>query len=92
MNPPNSKEGEDKVRYNDLKDTYHYCLTVINRVLGYDLEEKGFADYLCISHDKAPTLEQLTDANGRPLNQEELFLYRDVINGEISDFLGDIGE
>ena len=92
MNPPNSKEREDKLRYNDLKDTYHYCLTVINRVLGYDLEEKGFADYLCISHDKAPTLEQLTDANGRPLNQEELFLYRDVINGEISDFLGDIGE
>lgn len=92
MNPTNSKEGEDKVRYNDLKDTYHYCLTVINRVLGYDLEEKGFADYLCISHDKAPTLKQLTDANGRPLNQEELFLYRDVINGEISDFLGDIGE
>lgn len=92
MNPTNNKEGEDKVRYNDLKDTYHYCLTVINRVLGYDLEEKGFADYLCISHDKAPTLEQLTDANGRPLNQEELFLYRDVINGEISDFLGDIGE
>lgn len=92
INPPNSQEGEDKLRYNDLKDTYHYCLTVINRVLGYDLEEKGFADYLCISHDKAPTLEQLTDANGRPLNQEELFLYRDVINGEISDFLGDIGE
>ena len=92
MNPPNSKEREDKLRYNDLKDTYHYCLTVINRVLGYDLEEKGFADYLCISHAKAPTLEQLTDANGKPLNQEELFLYRDVINGEISDFLGDIGE
>ena len=92
MNPPNSKEREDKLRYNDLKDTYHYCLTVINRVLGYDLEEMGFADYLCISHDKAPTLEQLTDANGKPLNQEELFLYRDVINGEISDFLGDIGE
>lgn len=89
INPPNSQEGEDKLRYNDLKDTYHYCLTVINRILGYDLEEMGFADYLCISHDKAPTLEQLTDANGRPLNQKVLFIYRDVINGEFRDFLGD---
>lgn len=89
---PQTGSIEDRLIVDRYKDTYHYCLTVINRVLGYDLEEKGFADYLCISHDKAPTLEQLTDANGKPLNQEELFLYRDVINGEISDFLGDIGE
>ena len=86
---PKNCSPEERLFVDKYKDTYHYCLTVVNRILNYDLEEMGFADYLCISHDKAPTLEQLTDADGRPLNQKELFIYRDVINGEFRDFLGD---
>ena len=86
---PKNCSPEERLFVDKYKDTYHYCLTVVNRVLGYDFNKMGFADYLCISHDKAPTLEQLTDEHGKPLKLKELFIFRDVINGEFSDFLGD---
>lgn len=87
-----SKDNYYKSKYNDtefekLKDVYWYTLSFINKVLRFDIKTSRFAGYLHEEHPKVPLIKDLLDASGKSIDRNRLFLLRDVLNGEIKEFL-----
>ena len=87
-----SKDNYYKTEYNNtefekLKDVYWYTLSVINKVLKLKLEPSRFAGYLRAEHPKTPPIKDFADAFAKSIDRNRLFLLRDVLNGEIKEFL-----
>jgi len=87
-----SKDNYYNTEYNDiefekLKDVYWYTLSVINKVLGVELPSGRFAGYLRAEHPKTPPIKDFADAFAKSIDRNRLFLLRDVLNGEIKEFL-----
>ena len=67
---------------------YWYTLSVINKVLKLKLEPSRFAGYLKAEHPQTPSIKDFADAFAKSIDRNRLFLLRDVLNGEIKEFLG----
>ena len=88
-----SKDNYYNTEYNDtefgkLSDVYWYTLSVINKVLKLKLEPSRFAGYLKAEHPQTPSIKDFADAFAKSIDRNRLFLLRDVLNGEIKEFLG----
>lgn len=87
-----SKDNYYKTDYNDtefekLKDVYWYTLSLLNKVLCMEFPSVRFAGYLREEHPKTPSLKDFANASAKSIDRNKLFLLRDVLNGEIKDFL-----
>lgn len=47
--------------FNRLSDIYWQCISIMNLVFEYDLREKGFAEYLCVPHERTPNIDVFGD-------------------------------
>lgn len=77
----------DDAEFERLKDVYWYTLSLINKVLSFNIRTSRFAGYLWEEHPKVPSIKELLDASDKSIDRNRLFLLRDVLNGEIKDFL-----
>ena len=77
----------DDAEFERLKDVYWYTLSLINKVLSFNIRTSRFAGYLWEEHPKVPSQKELLDASDKSIDRNRLFLLRDVLNGEIKDFL-----
>ena len=87
-----SKDNYYNTEYNDtefekLKDVYWYTLSVVNKVLKLDLKPSRFAGYLRTEHPKTPPIIDFANTSAKSIDRNRLFLLRDVLNGEIKEFL-----
>lgn len=87
-----SRDNYHQTEYNDtefekLKDVYWYTLSLLNKVLRKELSSSRFAGYLYEEHKKVPLIKNLLDASNKAIDTNRLFLLRDVLNGEIEEFL-----
>lgn len=88
-----SKGNYYNTKYNDtefgkLSDVYWYTLSVLNKVLRLELPSSRFAGYLRAEHPNTPPIKNFADAFAKSIDRNRLFLLRDVLNGEIEEFLG----
>jgi hypothetical protein len=65
----------DDERFDAIRNEYHICLSIINKVMNIDLAEAGFAKDVWKEHRDTPSF---TDYN----NLERLFLLRDILQGK----------
>lgn len=87
-----SRDNYHQTEYNDtefekLKDVYWFTLSLLNKVLGIKQPSPLIAGYLHEEHKKVPLIKNLLDASDKAIDTNRLFLLRDVLNGEIEEFL-----
>lgn len=67
--------------FRKLKDYYWLCLSIINKVVQRDLEERRFASYLYDEHKLTPSINDYKDREGNSI-MERLSLLKSAIRGE----------
>ena len=65
----------DDERFDAIRNEYHICLSIINKVMNIDLAEAGFAKDVWKEHRDTPSF---TDYD----NVERLILLRDILQGK----------
>ena len=75
------KGNFDNTDFEKLKDRYWLCLSIINKVVGYDLGELGFATYLYKEHERTPSINDYRNLEGQSI-MERLAEIKSVIRGE----------
>lgn len=87
MHQQSNLTEETRDLWDKLHDDYWCTLSIINKVLGYNLKSMHFAGYLQSPHPKSIAIDNFYDSDGRPIDKRLLFLYRDILNGSITEFL-----
>ena len=64
-----------------IKDYYWLCLSIINKVVQQNLEEKGFAPYLYKEHENTPSITDYKNSEGESI-MDRLSILKSVIRGE----------
>lgn len=81
MDENNLKGNYNKTDFEKLKDHYWLCLSIINKVVGYDLRKLGFAPYLYKEHERTPSISDYRNLEGQSI-MERLSEIKSVIRGE----------
>ena len=81
MDEKNLKGNYNKTDFEKLKDHYWLCLSIINKVVGYDLRELKFAPYLYKEHERTPSISDYRNLEGQSI-MERLSEIKSVIRGE----------
>ena len=81
MDENNLKGNYNKTDFEKLKDHYWLCLSIINKVVGYDLRELKFAPYLYKEHERTPSISDYRNLEGQSI-MERLSEIKSVIRGE----------
>lgn len=71
----------DNTDFEKLKDRYWLCISIINKVVGRDLRELGFATYLYKEHERTPSISDYRNIEGQSI-MERLAEIKSVIRGE----------
>ena len=67
--------------FGKMKDYYWLCLSIINKVVQQNLEEKGFAPYLYKEHENTPSITDYKNSEGESI-MDRLSILKSVIRGE----------
>ena len=65
----------DDMQFNAIRNEYHCCLSIINKIMKIDLPEEGFAEDIWKEHRDTPSFVDYD-------NLERLFLLRDILQGK----------
>ncbi len=69
------------IDYKKIKDLYWLCLSIINKVIQMDLQERGFAPYLLVDHSNTPSITDYKNSNKESI-MERLFVLKSAFNRE----------
>lgn len=67
--------------FKKLKDHYWLCVSIINKVMQYDLKKGGFAEYLHNDHERTPNITDYKNRDGERL-MDRLSDLKSAIRGE----------
>ena len=65
----------DDEKFDAIRNEYHCCISIINKIMNFNLMEEGFAEDVWKEHQDTPSF---ADYN----NLERLFLLRDILQGK----------
>lgn len=65
----------DDAKFNAIRNEYHICLSIINKIMKINLAEEGFAEDVWQEHQDAPSFIEYD-------NVERLILLRDILKGK----------
>ena len=65
----------DDEKFDALRDEYHLCLSIINKIMKVNLAEAGFAKDVWKEHQLTPSFVDYA-------NSERLILLRDILQGK----------
>ena len=65
----------DDEKFDALRDEYHLCLSIINKIMRVNLAEEGFAKDVRKEHQQTPSFVDYA-------NSERLILLRDILQGK----------
>lgn len=67
--------------FEKIKDLYWLCVSIINKVMQYDLKIEGFAEYLYNDHERTPNITDYKNRDGERL-MDRLSELKSAIRGE----------
>jgi hypothetical protein len=65
----------DDSAFDAIRQEYHICLSIINKIMKNNLAEEGFAEDVWKEHRSAPSFIEYENAEG-------LILLRDILKGK----------